>query len=142
MTHAIEFHDSRLAAVTLSAGDALLELAPGYVHQWERRGSQWLGTGWTKPVRIRVTGASLASALPSLPVGIAGGTLTVGGKVHSNLVPLPFQADGETRLRLLLVNSPALEVEGAGIVIEATGDGRQVEDLPQEWAPSVNDGAA
>jgi hypothetical protein len=132
----IEFHDSCLGAVTLSAGDALLELAPGYVHQWEKRAGRWRGTGWTKPVRIRVTGASLASVLPSLPVGIADGTLTIGATVHSNLVPLPFQGNGATRLRLLLVNSPALEVDGAGIVIWATGDGRHIEELPEEWAPS------
>jgi hypothetical protein len=140
-TYALEFHGSSLSAFTLSGGDAILELAPAYVHQWEKDRDQWSGKGWIKPVRIRMAAASLDSAIPTLPAEISDGMVAVGGTSHSNLVPLPYRAEGETRLRLLFVDSQWLEIKGTGVVIDAIGRGRPVEDLPPEWAPGESDGA-
>lgn len=136
MTSALEFHDSTVATFTVIGSEAIIELAPGYIHQWERQGDEWLGTGWSKPVRIRVTSARISSPVPTLPADVSDGTLTVGALAHSNLVPLPFRAQGHVNLHLLLGNSDALEVTGTGVSLDVTGDGAFVEDLPREWAPS------
>jgi len=60
--------------------------------------------------------------------------------VHSNLIPLPFEANGETRLRLLLVDSQSIDIQGTGVTIDVIGHGQPVEDLPPEWAPGETDG--
>jgi hypothetical protein len=135
VTEALEFHDSSLGALSVSGGDAILELEQAYVHRWERDGDHWLGKGWIKPVRIRITGASPGTIAPAVPVEISEGTLTVFGAAHANLVPLPYQAKGDTRLRLLLGNSESLEIQGTGVTIDVVGRGQPVEDLPPEWAP-------
>jgi hypothetical protein len=137
MTSALELHDSTLASLTVTAGEAIIELAPGYVHQWEKQGHEWLGTGWSKPIRIRVDSARVTSPVPTLPADVSEGSLTMGDVMYSNLVPLPFHAQGQVRLHLLLVNSASLQVVGAAISVDATGDGEFVEDLPREWAPST-----
>lgn len=140
VTEALEFHDSSLSALSASGGDAILQMEQAYVHRWEREGGRWSGKGWIKPVCIRVIAASPGSGVPALPAEISEGTLTVAGAVHSNLVPLPYQADGETRLHLLLVDSQSLEIQGTGVIIDVIGRGQPVEDLPPEWGPGETDG--
>jgi hypothetical protein len=140
ITEALEFHDSSLSTLSLSGGDAILELEQAYVHRWERDGDHWLGKGWIKPVRIRLTGAFPGTSTPALPADISEGTLTVAGVAHANLVPLPYEAQGDIRLRLLLVDSESLEIQGTGVAIDVIGRGQPVEDLPPEWAPGENDG--
>jgi hypothetical protein len=136
MTSALEFHDSTVVKLTVNGKEAIIELAPGYVHQWERQGDDWLGTGWSKPVQIRVASAHVTSPAPTVPADVSDGSLTVGSLVHSNLVPLPFRAEGHVRLHLLFGTSDALEVTGTGVSLDVTGEGAFVEDLPHEWAPS------
>jgi hypothetical protein len=126
----LEFHDSTLGAVTVDAGDVVLELSPGYVHEWKERDGQWIGTGWEAPVRIRISGVATPSAPPRLPADIAGGDLAVGDGVHTNMVPLPFQVAGDVFLTLQLVGGASLTVAGAGASVEAIGPGSVLEDLP------------
>ena len=140
ITEALELHDSSLGALSVSGEDTILQLEQAYVHRWEREGGRWSGKGWIKPVRIRVMAASPPSRIPTLPAEISEGTLTVGGAVHSNLIPLPFEANGETRLRLLLVDSQSIDIQGTGVTIDVIGRGQPVEDLPPEWAPGETDG--
>jgi len=140
ITEALELHDSSLGALSVSGEDTILQLEQAYVHRWEREGGRWSGKGWIKPVRIRVMAASPPSRIPTLPAEISEGTLTVGGAVHSNLIPLPFEANGETRLRLLLVDSQSIDIQGTGVTIDVIGHGQPVEDLPPEWAPGETDG--
>ncbi|MFQ5792509.1 MAG: hypothetical protein ACE5JI_18720, partial [Acidobacteriota bacterium] len=75
---------------------------------------------------------------PGLPTEVDDGILSIGADVHNGLVPVPFTAQGPTRLRLELFNAEPLEVSGTGVVIELATDGEYVEDLPDEWAPGDN----
>ncbi len=55
---------------------------------------------------------------------------------YDNMVPLPFASSGPVTLRLELKTGGMLEISGQDIMINATGDGSYVEDLPDEFKPS------
>ena len=137
----LEFHDSRLASVVVGGYEAVLELAPAYVHHWVQRGGQWIGAGWSRRVTIRVATGSIRTPYPDGPAEVVDGSIVVGRDRHQGMTPIPFAALGETTVRLDLGNAQSVEVRGSGVVIEMSADGTWVEDLPAEWAP-VNDGAA
>src|SRR6185369_6438617 len=95
----IEFHDSTLTAINDAAETPEL-LLEAYVHRWELHGDRWIGTGWLRPVRIRMRKAAGPVAAPVLPASISIGGLRSGGVTYGNLVPLPFESAGEFELSL------------------------------------------
>jgi hypothetical protein len=132
----IEFHDSTLTAITEMADTRELRLE-AYVHRWELRGDRWIGTGWLRPVRIWMRNAVGPAAVPVLPASISIGGLRSGEVNPGNLVPLPFESAGEFELSLRLGGGAAVDVAGRELQIEAIGDGRYIEDLPDESKPDA-----
>jgi hypothetical protein len=130
MVRTLEFHDSTLAAIEVEAGEVVLDLLPGYVHQWEERDGRRIGTGWETAVRIRIAGVSTAFDAPQLPAEIADGSLVVDDGVSVNMVSLPFREDGHILLAMELVGGASLNVAGIGVTIEAIGAGTFLEALP------------
>ena len=116
------------------AGSSILIGIDGYVHRWDLIDAECNGTGWIQPVRIVVLGGAVDDP-PGLPADLYGGEIWAGAVHHSNLVPLPFRSLQPSKFRLKLADRE-LEVEGQSIVIEPTGEGRYVKDLPDDFRPS------
>lgn len=133
----IEFHDSTLTAITDMAETREL-LLDAYVHRWELHGDRWIGTGWLRPVRITMQKAVGPVAAPLLPAAISIGSLRSGEGMHRNLAPLPFESAGKCELSLRLVGGGAVDLTGHWLCIEAIGDGRYVEGLPDELRPDAD----
>jgi hypothetical protein len=53
------------------------------------------------------------------------------------MVPLPLALPGPAHLRLEFLDAGAVEAMGRDVRIEPVGEGRYVEDLPDEFAPDV-----
>jgi hypothetical protein len=133
----IEFHDSTLTAVEQSVGG--LEIAlDAYVHRWELIGGQWRGTGWQQRVRIRTQSAVGPSVVLTLPVDIWNGELRANGLRDGELVPLPFESHDDFGLSLRLVDGSVIDITGRGLQVQASGDARFVENLPDDMRPHVS----
>ena len=135
MGNSIEFHDSTLSTVT-HEGESVLIGLDAYVHRWARVDGAWKGTGWVQPVQINVVGAATVT-VPNLPVALHGGRVAVGRVMHENFVPLPFASAGPVSLRLDLVTGVSLEVSGRQVAIDTMGNGRHIEDLPDDFRPGA-----
>ena len=96
----------------------------------------WRGTGWTQPVRVAVYGAARSPSAMASPTEITTGCVMVGSIVHENLVPLPLKLVGLAELRLELDHGAVLELRDDQIEIATTGEGRLIEDLPDDMLPA------
>jgi len=130
---ALEFHDSTVTGFATDGADVRISL-DGYLLQWELIENEWKGTGWIRPVQIFIAQASSDSA-PTLPIHISTGEIVPN---DPGLFPLPFFVSGAVRLRLQLVSGEILNIGGRDLLITVRGDGRFVEDLPDEFRPPVS----
>ncbi len=122
-------------AVSYTSSDVEVVL-DAYVHRWEAMGDSWKGAGWIQPVRILMRDVVDGSIKPVLPIDISDGRLRVGLITHDNLVRLPFNASDAVSLSLQLTNADVLEFYGRGVNIDVVGEGRFVEDLPDDLRPT------
>jgi hypothetical protein len=130
----IEFHDSELLDVNAVDGGVEVLLS-AYVHAWDVGADGRRGTGWSQPVRIRLTNAVASAIVGVLPLTIWTGQMTVGATTYDNLVPLPFAAIERTTLRLELTRGSLFEAVGASVDLEPTGSARYIEPLPPDFWP-------
>jgi len=130
----IEFHDSHLDAIAMSSDGASVHLR-AYVHRWERRDGEWVGTGWIQPVTITVRTSPGPVATRETPVDVWVGSIRVDETVHNNLVPLPFEGTGAVRVVMELITGAVIEVAGDQVTLAATGDARFVENVPADLLP-------
>ena len=134
MRSSVELHDSTISAITVE-GPSVRISVDAYVHRWERVDSRWKGTGWIQPVQMLLANAPNAERA-ECPVDLAGGKVQAGLVTYNNLVPLPFDSSGSATLRLELATGRVLEFDAGRLVLEPTGEGRYVEDLPNDLRPS------
>jgi hypothetical protein len=127
----LEFHDSTIVA--LSTDQLSLQIGmDAYVHRWQSVEGRWTGRGWVQSVRITV---SAPTGLPQLelPATLASGSVELSGCTYGNLLPLPYQESGRVRVKLELATGEVIEVVGLDFAAQAAGEGRFVEDLPDEF---------
>jgi hypothetical protein len=134
MAQWIEFHDSYLQRATVGTDGAEL-LLEAYVHQWERHEGCRVGTGWYRPVRLAI-GAPAAGCEVHEELEIYRDRFTVGTKEVNDLIPLPFSDGGLVTLWLQGCDGREAEFSGRGVSIEAIGEARFVENLPDDMRPS------
>ncbi len=128
---AIEFHDSSL--VEVSASKLLL---CAYVHRWIRFGADWSGSGWKQDFAIRLNRED-AGISERLPLVLAGGTMSVAGSSYDNVLPYPFGGRGLARIVLEDETGTVHEFQGLLGPIQARGEARFVERLPEAFAPNA-----
>jgi hypothetical protein len=134
LRRSVEFHDSTISAIAREGTATRISL-DAYVHRWDRVDGTWKGTGWTQPVQILLVEAA-NKRLPEPPVDLAGAEVRIGQLAHKDLLPLPFCSSGPATLRLELVTGEVLDLNGRNLIIEPIGEGRYVEDLPDDFRPS------
>ena len=130
----IEFHDSEVNAIVVSADGVSLHL-DAYVHRWERRSGEWVGTGWIQPVTVAVRNGTTPITQFKTPLEIIDGYVRVNDTVYRNLVRLPFQGGGAVQVTMELFDGAVLEVAGDQVTITATGDALFLEELPADLRP-------
>jgi len=91
--------------------------------------------GWIQPVYVAVYGATWAANAPPLACELTTGSVRIAGIVHENLAPLPLNLVESVELRLVLNDGRVLDIRGDRIEIGTTGEGRLVENLPDEMLP-------
>lgn len=117
--HAIELHDSTLAAMRREGDALVLALRPAYVHRD--------GAGWSQEVDLNLSRAIEATVRADLPSRIWGGTLETPYGVAEGLLRLPLDASGPVRLVCELVTGARIDVSATAIRIALLGEPRFVE---------------
>lgn len=124
----IELHDSKVRALREARGEVQLEL-DAYVHMSEGRPGIDAGTGWTVPIRMTLSSATLVRDFEGDGLWITDGTIRVGSTVLDNECPVTFDVTDEIQIRFV-GHEGSLTVTGTRLQVEPVGAATFVEAVP------------
>jgi hypothetical protein len=128
---AIEIHDSVLAAVSFSQGEAQLHFSSVYVHQSEGVPLRDAGSGWVQKAVLRIHDAKMEGAFSEFPVDLADGQTQMGQSILDNEIPVPLRHKGafELRLQAMWHGQEVVSFVGSGAELELLGEPEYVEEF-------------
>ena len=128
---AIEIHDSVLAAVSFSQGEAQLHFSSVYIHQSEGVPLRDAGSGWVQKAVLRIHDAKMQGAFTEFPVDLSDGQTLVGQNVLDNEIPVPLRHKGafELRLQPMWQGQGVVSFTGSGAELELLGEPEYVEEF-------------
>ncbi len=129
MNEGIELHDSELAAVTCSDGEAVVLLSPAYIHRSVGTPCVDAGSGWLQQATLTISSASLSSTPTALPATISEGSLRIASAEHSNVIPANRTFAGAIEFFLVLSTGEAVAIRGQRISIQLHGESSFVENF-------------
>src|ERR1700761_5045624 len=101
LNRCIEIHDSILAGVSFSHGEARLHFSSVYIHQSEGVPGRDAGSGWTQEAILRISNARAEGSFLKFPVSLSDGNLQLGRQTFDNEIPVPLRHNGSIALRLI-----------------------------------------
>ena len=128
---AIEIHDSILAAVSFSLGEAHLHFSSVYIHQSEGVPLRDAGSGWVQKAILRIHDARVEGAFSEFPVDLSDGQIQVGQSILDNEIPVPLHHQGafELRLEAWRQEKEVVTFTGSGAELELLGEPEYVEEF-------------
>lgn len=128
---AIEIHDSVLAAVSFSQGEAQLHFSSVYIHQSEGVPLRDAGSGWVQRAVLRIRDANMEGAFSEFPVDLADGQTRMGQNIFDNEIPVPLKHKGAFALRLEAMwhGQEVVSFAGSGAELELLGEPKYVEEF-------------
>lgn len=117
---AVEIHDSTLERID-SRGDELVAVIDAYVHRSAGRPGVDPGTGWSQPIQLRFLGGKATGSTGPIPMELLDGRLILSGQTLSNIIPLPLNHAGPSRLELESWNEAHIVIEGNGVTAVLAG---------------------
>jgi hypothetical protein len=128
---AIEIHDSVLAAVSFSPGEAQLHFSSVYIHQSEGVPLRDAGSGWVQKAVLRIQDARVEGAFSEFPVDLSDGQIQMGQNILDNEIPVPLHHKGafELRLKAMWQGQIVVSFEGSGAELELLGEPEYVEEF-------------
>jgi hypothetical protein len=128
---AIEVHDSVLAAVSFSQGEAQLHLSSAYIHQSEGIPGRDAGSGWVQKAVLRIHDARVEGAFSEFPVDLSTGQIRMGKNTLDNEIPVPLRHKGafELRLQAMWQGQVTVSFTGSGAELELLGEPEYVEEF-------------
>jgi hypothetical protein len=125
----IEIHDSTVAEIVCLDDVMVVHFLPAHLHKSEGRPGFDSGTCWTQEARLVVADAAVAGDISNLPRSVADGELVIGGRRHSNEIPVPLESAAITELRLVFDSKQTVTVIGRGARLDLVGEPRYVEEF-------------
>ena|SRR5579871_766435 len=126
----IEIHDSILAGVSFSQGEARLHFASVYIHQSEGAPGRDAGTGWTQEAILRIDNATVEGSFFKFPVSLSDGNIQLGRQLFDNEVPVPLRHNGSIAVRLIGGESGEIvSFTGSGAELELLGEAQYAEEF-------------
>ena len=128
---AIEIHDSVLAAVSFSQGEAKLHFSSVYIHQSEGVPSRDTGSGWVQEAILRTHDAKMEGAFSEFPVDLADGQTQMRENILDNEIPVPLRHKGafELRLQAMWQEQVSVSFTGSGAELELLGEPEYLEEF-------------
>jgi hypothetical protein len=126
----IEIHDSILASVSISQGNAELHFSSVYIHQSLGVPGRDAGSGWVQRAILRIYNAEMKAEFSQFPVDLGDGLTQMGDDRLSNEIPVPLRYQGTFQL-LLQAKWQAQEISftGNGAELELIGEPEYVEEF-------------
>lgn len=130
----IEIHDSTLANVAISRGQAELHFSSAYIHESEGKPGVDAGSGWVQRAILRIFDAKITGVFSEFPVNLTGGEIQMGGERLDNEIPIPLHHTGAFELRLKPMWKPqnVVSFTGSGAQLELIGEPEYVEKFLPE----------
>ena len=131
LNRAVEIHDSVLAGVSFSQGEAQLHFSSVYIHQSEDVPARDAGSGWVQEAVLRIYAARMEGAFSEFPVDLTDGQTQMGSNILRNIIPLPLQHKGafELRLQAMWHAREVVSFAGSGAELELLGEPEYVEEF-------------
>jgi hypothetical protein len=128
---AIEIHDSVLADVSFSEGEAKLHFSSVYIHQSEGVPLRDAGSGWVQEAVLRIHDARMEGAFSEFPVDLSDGQTQMGQNILDNEIPVPLRHKGafELRLQAMWHGQEVVSFVGSGAELELLGEPEYVEEV-------------
>lgn len=127
----IQLPGSELEAVETEEQAVNVRFAPALVVKSEGVPGVDASTLWTQSAVIAFQEGEIEGELPSLPVKLAGGKITVNRLSYVDMIPTPLDSAGFVRLVLTFVEAPQeVAVVGISACLRLLGHGKYVEHLP------------
>jgi hypothetical protein len=128
---AIEIHDSVLASVSFSQGEAHLHFSSVYIHESEGAPLRDAGTGWVQKAVLRIHKANVEGSFSEFPADLGGGHTQMGQNVLDNQIPVPLRYKGafELRLEAMWQGQAVVSFTGWGAELELLGEPEYVEEF-------------
>ena len=123
----IELHDSTVTAMRWE-GPTLILRATVYVHAGDGAPGVSRGVGWFQESEISIGDARVERPAGEIPFDILDGIIRVDGLVYDNVLPLPFEHFGSTRVELEEANGEFV-VAGSHINVVLKGEPGEVEEF-------------
>jgi len=127
----IEIHDSVLADVSFSQGEAQLHFSSVYVHHSEGVPGRDAGSGWTQEAILRINNATVEGSFLEFPVDLSDGKIQLGNQTLDNEIPVPLRHKGPfaLRLRAMWQEQRVVSFTGSGAELELLGEPEYVEEF-------------
>ena len=128
---AIEIHDSVLAGVSFSQGEAQLNFSSVYIHQSEGIPGRDAGSEWVQKAILRIHDARIKGAFSEFPVDLSGGQIQMEDKVLDNVIPLPLRHKGalELQFQAMWQGQVIVTFSGSGAELELLGEPKYVQEF-------------
>ena len=131
MNEGIELHDSELAAVSFSGGEAVVSLSRAYIHRTTGQPGVDSGSGWLQPATLTLGRALLVSQPTELPATVSDGFLRIGSELHANVIPASGTFEGAIELSIVLSTAEVLTIRAQRISIQLHAEPSFVESFNQ-----------
>lgn len=119
--HAIELHDSTLAAMRREGDALVLALRSAYVHRD--------GAGWSQDADLRLSGAVETVMPADSPLAVWDGLLDTPHGAFEGLLPVLLEIAGPVRFACELVSGVRIDIAAAAFRIELLGEARFIESV-------------
>ena len=129
MNSVIELHDSEVVAIAHEGENVIIRFASVYIHKSDGRPGLDHGTVWAQPANLLIGGGSIEGRYPDFPCRISDGILECAGAVSDNILPLPFECQGNIKLELIFTTDAVVRIVGDNAVLNLHGQAEYVEDF-------------
>ena len=132
---AIELHDSTLERIE-SSGDEVIAVITAYVHRSAGRPGIDAGTGWSQSLHLRFSRGRATGSLEAIPMELLDGRLDVSSESFANVIPMPLNRIGASRLELRSWNEAKVVLEGDGVMGSFIGPAKYIEEFAANNEPN------
>jgi hypothetical protein len=125
----IEIHDSKLDAISIRGGEAVLYFSEVYIHESTGRPGIDGGTGWVQEALLRIGEAAVNRSFSEFPADLLDGQIMLGELVLRNEIPIPLSHKGPVELRLESWNDEVVLIRGGSAQLELAGEAKYIEEF-------------
>ncbi|HWX39095.1 MAG TPA: hypothetical protein VNY09_07620 [Candidatus Sulfotelmatobacter sp.] len=126
---AIEIHDSKLDAISVRGGEAVLHFSKVYIHESTGTPGVDAGSGWVQEAVLRISDAAVKRSFSKFPADLLDGYIMLGESVLKNEIPIALSHKGIVELRLESWNDEVVLISGASAELELVAEPKYIEEF-------------